>query len=62
MHVSGHEDWSASKIARLLMGDDIVPGDVDGLHGAVIVLCNRVAELESKVSRLRRQTVGHVDE
>ena len=56
MFVSGHEDWDAMEIASKLMGDEITPGDIDGLHGAVIVLCKRVAELEGKVDRIRYES------
>ena len=57
--VTGHEDWDAMEIASRLMGDEITPGDIDGLHGAVIVLCNRVAELEAELRRHQATQYAH---
>jgi hypothetical protein len=49
MFVSGYEDWSPEEIARQLSGENIKLDDPEGLHGAVIVLCHRVAELTARL-------------
>ena len=50
MKITGYENLNATEITSLLMGEGIPPGDVEGLHGAVILLCKRVAELEDVLS------------
>jgi hypothetical protein len=53
MRISGWEDWSPDEIANRLNGDDIKTDDLPGTHGALIVLCRRVAELTEEVRRLK---------
>lgn len=47
MRISGHEDWSPEEIAQRLESDEGV--DLADLHGYVIVLCHRVAELTARL-------------
>lgn len=59
MSLSCHSNASASELRHMLMGDDILPGDINGLHTAVIVLCDRVAELEAALSLHQKNRFAH---
>lgn len=52
MFISGNESYSAEFLADMLSGDAILLGDTDGVHGALICLCRRVAEQQAEIQRL----------
>ena len=54
--ITGHEDYSANDLARMLMGDEIQMTDLEGVHGALLLLCKRVSELESELKAHKRST------
>jgi len=55
MCVTGWENCTLEEIAELLSGEEIQPVDTSGLHGAVIVLARRVAELQQRVAILESE-------
>jgi hypothetical protein len=56
MKVSGYERWSAAEL-RDVLGGDVPIGDVNALHGALMVLCVRISELEARLKAVEA-TVG----
>lgn len=52
MRFTGYEDLTASELADMLSGDAVHPGDVEGAHGVLHLLCQRVAEQEDRIAML----------
>ena len=54
MRITGYENWSANELADRLNSAELDNMDTSTLVGAIMVLCSRVRELESKIEQVDR--------
>jgi hypothetical protein len=67
MHITGNETWTPEEIHSCLSDDTSLPTDTEGIHGALMILCNHVAaqdqiiaDLENRINDLQRTLKAHL--